>query len=242
MGRARMSAQAGMQATALRTPRKRTASSRRTVFEALVPPLVRSRLLGDASPAMAPSAQRLPAAVMFADLSGFSALAEELAPRSRRGAQEDLRDLLDLVFGRMVALVDRHGGQVLSFRRRSGGALAHRRHRRRRSPARGHVRAGHSARTRRAAGRNRAAAADARRHRIGRAVGRQRRRCLGAMAHGRRRRGAAPGDSQRRRCESGEVVVSGRVWELVQRDAEGWALPSSGACVRAVTPAATPPR
>jgi len=52
--------------------------------------------------------------VLFADLSGFSHLAEQLARRGPRGA-EDLKDLLNVFFGRLVDLVHRHGGQVASF-------------------------------------------------------------------------------------------------------------------------------
>jgi class 3 adenylate cyclase len=52
--------------------------------------------------------------VLFADLSGFSALAEHLAERGPRGA-EDLKSLLNLFFGRLVDLVHAHGGQVVDF-------------------------------------------------------------------------------------------------------------------------------
>ena len=83
-------------------------------FDAFVPALVRRRLAQGPSFIGQPSADSFPASVLFADLSGFSTLAERLAERGPRGA-EDLKDLLNLFFGRLVDLVHRHGGQVVSF-------------------------------------------------------------------------------------------------------------------------------
>ncbi len=66
------------------------------------------------APPTAPVVECVPAALMLADLSGFSAAAETLAVRGARGA-EDLKDLLNQFFGCLVEAVHRHGGQVLKF-------------------------------------------------------------------------------------------------------------------------------
>jgi class 3 adenylate cyclase/tetratricopeptide (TPR) repeat protein len=62
----------------------------------------------------APGVERLPAAVVFADVSGFTALAERLARRGPAGAVE-LSALLNAYFARLTALVAEHGGEVITF-------------------------------------------------------------------------------------------------------------------------------
>jgi len=58
--------------------------------------------------------ERFPAAVLFADISGFTPLAERLARRGPAGA-EDLSDLLNAYFGQLTALIDAHAGEVVTF-------------------------------------------------------------------------------------------------------------------------------
>jgi adenylate cyclase len=59
--------------------------------------------------------------VLFADLAGFTPLTERLLRTfgARRGAEE-LTQLLDLVYERLIASVQRHGGSVIGF---SGDAI-----------------------------------------------------------------------------------------------------------------------
>jgi class 3 adenylate cyclase len=83
-------------------------------LDAFVPALIRRRIALDPGPQTEPAVERFPAALMLADLSGFAAAAETLARRGARGA-EDLKDLVNLFFGRLVEAVHRHGGQVLKF-------------------------------------------------------------------------------------------------------------------------------
>src|SRR5437762_455235 len=87
---------------------------------AFVPLIVRQRIAPSRS-ARGPHAERFSAAVMIADLSGFSALAERFGRRGMRGAEE-LKDLLNLFFGRLVDDVHDHGGQIFKFP--GDGALA----------------------------------------------------------------------------------------------------------------------
>ncbi len=87
-----------------------------SLLEALVPATVRRRIASDPSvaPMSQPLEQRLPAAFLIADISGFTSLAERLSRQGARGA-EDLKDQLNLLFGRLIDVVDSWGGEVLKF-------------------------------------------------------------------------------------------------------------------------------
>jgi class 3 adenylate cyclase len=58
--------------------------------------------------------ERLPAAVVFADISGFTPLAERLARRGPAGAEE-LSTLLNAYFAKLTTLIAGHGGEVITF-------------------------------------------------------------------------------------------------------------------------------
>ncbi len=79
-----------------------------------VPDWVLRRLETDPAPPRAPWAERVDAAVLFADLSGFTPLAERLAASGTAGA-ERLGEILDSLTTRQVALVSAHGGDVFGF-------------------------------------------------------------------------------------------------------------------------------
>ncbi len=79
-----------------------------------VPSLILRRLAGNAMATKAPSIERFPAAVLIADLSGFTALTEHLTQHSPAGA-EALTSILDLYFGHLVRVVSNHGGDVVKF-------------------------------------------------------------------------------------------------------------------------------
>jgi class 3 adenylate cyclase/tetratricopeptide (TPR) repeat protein len=84
------------------------------LLDAFVPTLIRQKLAKNPSLPTGPDAERFHAALLLADVSGFSTLAKTYARRGPRGA-EDLKDLLNLFFGRLVDVVDSYGGQVLKF-------------------------------------------------------------------------------------------------------------------------------
>ncbi|HVS31975.1 MAG TPA: adenylate/guanylate cyclase domain-containing protein [Thermoanaerobaculia bacterium] len=63
--------------------------------------------------------ERMPAAALFADISGFTALSERLATRGGDGVEE-LTRILNTYFGRLIAAVTSHGGDVVKF---AGDAL-----------------------------------------------------------------------------------------------------------------------
>ena len=76
-------------------------------------------LVGRREPLREPHGEQLAAAVLFADISGFTALTERLA-RTGPGGVEELTELLNGCFGQLVQLVIDHGGDVVKF---AGDAL-----------------------------------------------------------------------------------------------------------------------
>jgi len=66
----------------------------------------------DPTPLTAAAAERVPSAVLFADISGFTALTERLASRGPVGAEEISR-LLNGYFAEVIDLVSAHGGDVV---------------------------------------------------------------------------------------------------------------------------------
>jgi class 3 adenylate cyclase/tetratricopeptide (TPR) repeat protein len=88
-----------------------------TLLETLasyVPAQVVHHLARDRQPHLAPTADRFPAVVFFADISGFTALTEQFARRGPSGA-EDLTRLLNAYFGQLIELVIAHGGDIVRF-------------------------------------------------------------------------------------------------------------------------------
>lgn len=84
-----------------------------------VPSLVARRLLEHPDPPSAPEGERFDAAALFADISGFTALAERLARTGPSGV-EALSELLNGRVGELVELVTAHRGDVVKF---AGDAL-----------------------------------------------------------------------------------------------------------------------
>ncbi len=85
----------------------------RETLASYVPGLFIKRLASQGTPGE-PVAEQFPAAVLLADISGFTALAEDLAQRGPAGAEE-LTGLLNDYFGRLIHIVDQHGGEVVKF-------------------------------------------------------------------------------------------------------------------------------
>lgn len=79
-----------------------------------VPRLILKRILADPAPIEAPVAERLQAAVLFADISGFTALTERVAERGPLGV-EAIADLLNEYFGQLIEIVHAYGGDVVKF-------------------------------------------------------------------------------------------------------------------------------
>src|SRR5262249_47913109 len=79
-----------------------------------LPALIVRRLVADPAPIPLPTAEEHQAAVLFADISGFTALTERLAAQGSAGA-EQLTHLLNTYFGQLIDIVTAHGGDVVRF-------------------------------------------------------------------------------------------------------------------------------
>ncbi len=92
------------------------------VFENIkqyAPNLLLDRLAQDPSRTAAPISESFPAAVMFADISGFTQLTERFTRGNPEGVRE-LANVLDIYIGKLVELINGHGGDVVKF---AGDAL-----------------------------------------------------------------------------------------------------------------------
>jgi len=84
-----------------------------------VPALVVRRFADRHEPLAEAETEQFLAAVLFADISGFTVLTERLAGTGPGGVEE-LTELLNDCFGELVGLVGEHGGEVVKF---AGDAL-----------------------------------------------------------------------------------------------------------------------
>ncbi len=84
------------------------------LLQAFAPGLIARRLALDHEPPREPRSELLHAAVLFSDISGFTALTERLARRGARGA-EDVKEVINGCFGPLIDLIARHGGEVEKF-------------------------------------------------------------------------------------------------------------------------------
>ena len=84
-----------------------------------IPPAVLRSVCADPQPLTEPKLERFYAAVLFADISGFTALTEALADQGPHGA-EALTSLVNRYFAHMIGLIEAQGGEVVQF---SGDAL-----------------------------------------------------------------------------------------------------------------------
>ena len=84
-----------------------------------VPNVITKSLLLQPSQTLTPSKDKFPAAILFIDVSGFTALNERLAQLGPRGP-EQVSKHLNKYFGQLIEVVTKHGGDVLKF---AGDAL-----------------------------------------------------------------------------------------------------------------------
>ena len=93
-----------------------------TLIETLasyVPALIIRRSLAQSTAVSEPVRESFAASVLFADISGFTALTEKLAQQGPVGVEE-LTRILNAYFGRLIALIHAHGGDIVKF---AGDAL-----------------------------------------------------------------------------------------------------------------------
>lgn len=81
---------------------------------AYVPGFLIRRVMADPHASLAGQEERMNAALLFADVSGFTAMSESLARLGKEGAEELTRVLNDY-FTTMIDLVRGYGGQIIKF-------------------------------------------------------------------------------------------------------------------------------
>src|SRR5215216_1024425 len=79
-----------------------------------VPKLIQNRVIANPSPIEAPVAEGLQAAILFADISGFTLLTERLAEKGPTGV-ETLARILNEYFGQLIDIIHDYGGDVVKF-------------------------------------------------------------------------------------------------------------------------------
>lgn len=84
------------------------------VLASYVPQLIQKRVAADPSPIETPVAEALQAAVLFADISGFTRLTESLAEAGPTGV-ETIANVLNEYFGQLIDIVHQYGGDVVKF-------------------------------------------------------------------------------------------------------------------------------
>lgn len=84
------------------------------VLASYVPKLIQKRVVADPTPIESPLAEQFQAAVLFADISGFTLLTERLAERGPSGV-EALARILNEYFGQLINIIHEYGGDVVKF-------------------------------------------------------------------------------------------------------------------------------
>lgn len=79
-----------------------------------VPKLIQNRVIANPSPIEAPVAEDLQAAILFADISGFTLLTERMAEKGPTGV-ETLARILNEYFGLLIDIIHSYGGDVVKF-------------------------------------------------------------------------------------------------------------------------------
>lgn len=84
------------------------------ILASYVPKLIQNRIVADPSPIESPVTDEMPAAILFADISGFTPLTERLAERGPTGV-EALARILNEYFGELIDIVHEYGGDIVKF-------------------------------------------------------------------------------------------------------------------------------
>lgn len=88
-------------------------------LKSYIPDILQRRILSDSKPPNKPFIERYTAAVLFVDISGFTALTEGFAALGPSGA-EDISSILNNFYGQWIKIVKKYGGDVIKF---AGDAL-----------------------------------------------------------------------------------------------------------------------
>jgi class 3 adenylate cyclase/tetratricopeptide (TPR) repeat protein len=84
------------------------------VLASYVPRMIQHRIIADPTPIESPASEEFHAAVLFADISGFTLLTERLAETGPTGV-ESLAHILNEYFGQLIDIIHEYGGDVVKF-------------------------------------------------------------------------------------------------------------------------------
>jgi len=85
-----------------------------TTLKSYVPDILQNRILRDPTPPSKPFIEEYQAAVLFVDISGFTALTEEFAARGPSGA-EDISSILNDFYSQWIQIIKKYGGDIIKF-------------------------------------------------------------------------------------------------------------------------------
>ncbi|NJN79020.1 MAG: adenylate/guanylate cyclase domain-containing protein [Anaerolineales bacterium] len=83
-------------------------------LKSYVPDILQNRILRDPTPPSKPFIEEYLAAVLFVDISGFTALTEEFAARGPSGA-EDISSILNDFYSQWIRIIKKYGGDIIKF-------------------------------------------------------------------------------------------------------------------------------
>lgn len=83
-------------------------------LKSYIPDILQRRILDDPTPPNKPFAESYSAAVLFVDISGFTALTEKFAAQGPSGA-EDISAILNSFYGQWIEIIRSYGGDIIKF-------------------------------------------------------------------------------------------------------------------------------
>lgn len=83
-------------------------------LKSYIPDVLQSRIVNDPTPPNKPFAENYQAAVLFVDISGFTALTEQFAASGPSGA-EDISAVLNKFYGQWINIIKSYGGDIIKF-------------------------------------------------------------------------------------------------------------------------------
>ncbi|WKZ35474.1 MAG: adenylate/guanylate cyclase domain-containing protein [Anaerolineales bacterium] len=91
-----------------------TSASLIDTLKSYIPDILQSRILSNPTPPNKPFAENYSTAVLFVDISGFTALTEQFAAKGPSGA-EDISAVLNDFYGQWIKIIKAYGGDIIKF-------------------------------------------------------------------------------------------------------------------------------
>ncbi len=83
-------------------------------LKSYIPEILQKRIAAEPAPPNKPFGENYQAAVLFVDISGFTALTEEFAAKGPSGA-EDISAVLNKFYGQWIDIIKSYGGDIIKF-------------------------------------------------------------------------------------------------------------------------------